>query len=65
MEVKLWTYIQEVLGSNPDWGTTYRESGFRGFPQSFQADARIVPQSMTASFQMLSSSSLFIFHPTI
>jgi hypothetical protein len=33
--------VQEVPGSNFDPGTGYPE-GFRGFPQSLQANARIV-----------------------
>jgi hypothetical protein len=47
--------ILEVQGSNLNPETSYHDWGFRGFPQSFWANARIIP-----SFHNL-SNSLFIY----
>jgi hypothetical protein len=62
--VKVRTRVREVFGSILGWDTDYHEAP-RGFPQSLQAIARIVPQlGHNRSFQILSNSS-FINNSTI
>jgi hypothetical protein len=56
LKVTSHIYIREVLGSILGWEKTTLAEDIRGFSQSFQANAGIVPMTATiAPFQILTN----------
>lgn len=58
---RITEHYRPAFGKCSIWIPACLDEGFRDFPQALQANARTVPhQAMTASFQILSKSSIIL-----